>query len=161
MWLTLQVIGPTNQTLWKKKRTLKVPRNYHELWSGTVTASSTPGQHRFVARFMTEDMTLLAEHTESFYVFEKCAASAVNIHLLAPDNEYGAVLRSFAKPANLLAPVHIIPPLANTIRAYPDNELAQIMAQVKDGAIAIFFRPPEDWNDLAPCFAEGLNATAK
>lgn len=161
VWLTLQVIGPTNQTLWKKKRTLKVPRNYHELWSGTVTASSTPGQHRFVARFMAEDMTLLAEHTESFYVFEKCAASDVNIHLLDPENEYGAVLRSFAKTANLLAPVHIIPPLANTIRAYPDNELAQIMAQVKDGAIAIFFRPPEDWNDLAPWFAEGLNATAK
>ena len=57
---------------------------------------------------------------------------------------------------SLLAPIQIIPPLANTIRAYPDNDLAQMLGQIHEGAAGLFFAPPEDWNDLATIVDETL-----
>lgn len=158
--LSLQVVGPTGQVLWKKKRGVKIPKNHQELWGGIISASGAPGQHRFVVRLMHE-MTVLAEASETFYVHEQVAASEETIHVLDPHREYAESLSGLARAGNLLAPVHIIPPLANTIRAYPDNELMQILAQVKGGAIAIFLGPPEDWNDLAPWLGDDITATPK
>lgn len=158
--LSLQVVGPTNQVLWKKKRAVKIPRNHQELWQGAISASGAPGPHRFVVRLMRE-MTVLAESSETFYVFEAPAVADVEVHLLDPHKEYLDDLAGLARPENLLAPLHIIPPLANTIRAYPDNDLMQILAQVKGGAIAIFLGPPDDWNDLAVWLGEEITATPR
>jgi hypothetical protein len=158
--LSLQVVGPTNQVLWKKKRAVKLPRNHQELWHGAISASGAPGSHRFVVRLMRE-MTVLAEASETFHVFEPPAAAEVNVHLLDPHREYLDILAGLSRSENLLAPVHLLPPRANTIRAYPDNDLMQILAQVKGGAIAIFLCPPDDWNDLAAWLGEEVTATPR
>ena len=39
--LSLQVVSPTNQVLWKKKRAIKLPRNRQSLWQGVISASGT------------------------------------------------------------------------------------------------------------------------
>ena len=158
--LSLQVVGPTNQVLWKKKRAAKIPRNHQELWHGTISASGAPGPHKFVVRLM-QGMTILAEAAETFYVYEPAGPSDVAAHIFDPHREYLDTLERFVRVENLLAPLHIIPPIANTIRAFPDNELMQILAQVKGGAVALFFGPPDDWNDLVPWLGEEVTATPK
>lgn len=158
--LSLQVVGPTNQVLWKKKRTVKLPRNRQNLWQGVISASGAPGPHRFVVRLL-QDMTVLAEASETFFVYEEPSMSEVGVHLLDPNQEYLDRLSKCVRLENLLAPVHLIPPIGNTIFAYPDNDLMQVLAQVKSGAIAIFFSPPDDWNELATLLGEDLTATPK
>ncbi len=158
--LSLQVVGPTNQVLWKKKRSVKIPRHGKELWTGTVAASGSTGVHRFVVRLM-QGIKVLAESAVELSVFEPLEPSEIGIYVLDPGAKWHAVCSQFAKSDSVLAPIHIIPPIANTIRAYPDNELMQIFAQVKGGAVALFFAPPEDWNDLAAMLDSGLEATPK
>ena len=54
-----------------------------------------------------------------------------------------------------------MPPLANSVRAYPADELIQTMAQVYEGAVAIVFSPPEDWNDLTEYVGESLRIQSR
>ena len=158
--ISLQVVGPTNQVLWKKKRAAKLPRHGGELWSGVIGASGSTGAHRFVVRLM-QGMTVIAEATETFFVYDSSPPAETPAHILDPHDQWQERIAAYAKPDNILAPMHIIPPLANTIRAYPDNELMQILAQVKGGAIAVFFAPPDDWNDLAELLDHDITATPK
>ncbi len=158
--LSLQVVGPTNQVLWKKKRSMKIPRHGGDLWSGIIGASGSTGTHRFVVRLM-QGMTVLAEAAAEFHVYEPVAQTETPVHILDPHGQWHEKIDRLAKPENVLAPTHIIPPLANTIRAYPDNDLMQILAQVKGGAIAIFFGPPDDWNELAALLDPEITATPK
>lgn len=158
--LSLQVVGPTNQVLWKKKRTTRIPRSGKELWEGTIAASGSPGVHRFVVRLM-QGMKCLAENSLELNVFEPAEHSGIEVDVLDPQGAWSARCGALAKLANIQAPIHIIPPLANTIRAYPDNELAQILAQVKDGSVAIVFGPPSDWNDVADRIDPGIRATSR
>lgn len=146
--LSLQIVGPTLQVLWKKKRGVKIPRGGSELWSGSISASGSTGAHRFVVRIM-KDMKHVAESSETFYVFERVTPWEGDIHVLDPGKRWSARCASLAKPSALHAPIHIVPPIANTIRGYPENDLALILGQVREGAVAIFFEPPSDWNDLA------------
>ena len=158
--LSLQVIGPTNQVLWKKKRNVKIPRPGRELWSGRISASGSPGVHKFAVRLM-QGMKVLAENAVELNVFEPAEACGVEVNVLDPKHEWQHICAKLAKSASLTAPIHIVPPLANSIRAYPDNELAQILAQVKGGTIAIIFSPPGDWNDLAARMDTPVKATSK
>lgn len=158
--ISLQVVGPTDQVLWKKKRAVKLPKHGKELWSGGVGASGSPGVHKFVVRLM-QGFQILAESSLDLYVYEPATPAETEINLVDPDKRWGAKCGALAKRSNLLAPIHIIPPLANTIRAYPDNELMQVLAQVRGGAVAILFGPPDDWNDLAEQMDESMKATAK
>jgi hypothetical protein len=158
--LSLQIVGPTGQVLWKKKRGVKIPRHRKELWTGAVAASGSLGTHKFVVRLI-QSMRVVAQASVEFFVFERAESSGVGIHVLDPHNQWQARCAPFGKTKSLLAPIHIIPPLANTIRAYPDNELTQILAQVKDGAVALFFSPPPDWNDYAEVLEECPGATSQ
>ncbi len=158
--LSLQVVGPTNQVLWKKKRSLKLPRHGRELWEGTVGASGSTGTHKFIVRIM-QGMKCLAENSTDLYVYDPVEPTGLDVHILDPQQTWTKRCATLATPAAAQAPLHIIPPLANTIRAYPDNDLAQVLAQVKGGAVAIFFAPPDDWNDLADRVDPGLRATNK
>ncbi|MBI1320517.1 MAG: hypothetical protein GC168_16450 [Candidatus Hydrogenedens sp.] len=146
--LSLQIVGPTNQVLWKKRRGVKLPKHGRELWSGQVAASGSTGKHKFVVRVLRNEQPI-AESVLEFQVLPEAASSGTSIHLLDPHDEYAKDCRPWAKLDNLLSPVHVVPPLANTILAYPDNELAQVMAQVHGGAVALVFDPPADWNDWA------------
>lgn len=158
--LSLQVVGPTNQVLWKKKRSIKLPRNRQELWAGEISASGSPGAHRIVVRLM-QDMKILTEASCDFHVFEPATPSGVEVHVLDPHHPAAPAISRLAKQGNILAPIHIIPPVANTIGAYPDNELMQVLAQAKGGAIAIFFGPPGDLNELAALLDDNIRATPK
>ncbi len=159
--LSLQVVGPTNQVLWKKKRSVKIPRHGKELWTGAISASGSIGTHKFVVRLM-QGMKKIAESSVELYVVAQPEPCDVAINVLdSRDGEWSSKCSPFAKTGNLIAPIHVVPPLGNTIRAYPDNDLMQVMAQVKGGAVAIFFSPPKDWSDLAERIDENLKATTK
>ncbi len=158
--LSLQVIGPTNQVLWKKKRSIKIPRAAQELWSGTISASGSPGTHKFVVRLM-QGTEVLGENAAELHVFPPAQPCDVEVHVLDPQGTWQRRCAALANSATINALIHVIPPLANTVRAYPDNELAQVLAHVKDGAVALVFEPPEDWNDLADLIDPGIRATSK
>jgi hypothetical protein len=158
--LSLQVVGPTNQVLWKKKRRARIPRSGKELWEGAIAASGSPGVHRFVVRLM-QGLKCIAENSIDINVFDPAEPSGIEVDILDPQGVWASKCFAFAKPTNIQASVHIVPPLANTIRAYPDNDLAQILAQVKDGSVAILFGPPNDWNDVAERIDPGVRATSR
>lgn len=158
--LSLQVVGPTNQVLWKKKRGAKIPRSGKELWTGTISASGSPGTHKFVVRLL-QGVTCLAESSVDLHVFEPAEPCNVSVNILDPLRAYTDKCAALTRIGTVAAPVHVVPPLANTIRAYPDNELAEILAQAKGGAVAIIFAPPDDWNDLADRLDPSIRATSK
>lgn len=158
--LSLQVVGPTSQVLWKKKRAITINRGSREVWSGSVSASGSPGLHRFVVR-LQQGFRVVAESAVDFHVIERPQPADVEIHVLDPQNQWGAPCHAFAKQGTPSSPVHVIPPLANTIRAYPDKDLAEILSEVKGGAVALVFAPPQDWNDLAEQVDPALMATSR
>jgi hypothetical protein len=158
--LSLQVVGPTNQVLWKKKRNVKLPRTGKELWNGTISASGSPGTHKFVVRLM-QGMKVLGETTLDFDVLLPAEPCTEEVHLLDPAREWDEVVATLAKKGGPRAPVHIVPPLANSIRAYPADELCSVLGEVREGAVALFFGPPDDWNDFAAYLDGAPAATGK
>lgn len=144
----LQVIGPTNQVLWKKRRQLRIPRHGKELWSGSVAASGSTGKHKFVVRLMQDDK-VLGDSVYEFHVMDAPSEILPKIHVIDPRGEWEPRLRSLSRPDNILAPVHVLPAYGDSIFAAPENELMQSLAQVKGGAVLLVFGPPADWNDLA------------
>ncbi|MCH7910974.1 MAG: hypothetical protein IIB38_15335, partial [Candidatus Hydrogenedentes bacterium] len=158
--LSLQVVGPTNQVLWKKKRGVKIPAHGRELWEGTVSASGSPGRHTFIAKVFAESGPI-AEGSMDFFVYPATSPYARDICILDPDHRWTARCRALAADVSLTAPVHIVPRLANTIRAYPDNDLAHVLGQVRQGAVALIFGPPDDWNAFADLIGAELRATSR
>lgn len=158
--LSLQVVGPTDQVLWKKKRNVKIPRHGKELWEGHIAASGSPGTHRFVVRLM-QGIKVLAEASLPFQVFEAASPCDVPTLITDPDDRYTAACASLAKLDDIHPMVYVVPPLANSIRAYPSEQLARVLAEVYEGAVAIIFGPPDDWNDLANALNPALQATSK
>jgi beta-galactosidase len=151
--ISLQVVGPTNQVLWKKRRASKLPRHAKELWNGAIGASGSTGRHRFIVRVL-DGLKVLAEAGQDFNVYESPAPCDVAFHVVDPRNEWAPRLANF-KLESVLAPVIIVPALTNSVCGYPD-EVLQALAQVKGGAVAVFFAPPGDWNDLAERLDESL-----
>jgi hypothetical protein len=148
--LSLQVVGPTGQVLWKKKRELPMPKARKEIWQGAVGASSKPGLHRFVVRVM-KDRRVLAQDDVPFHVLSKFDWSSSRVHIVGHGPDSG--LRSLSKVVEEIeAPVYVMPPLANTIWAYPPETICQILAFVQAGATGIVLAPPSDWDDLTQCF---------
>lgn len=157
--LSLQVVGPTNQVLWKKKRGVRLPKSGRLLWEGSIAASGSTGKHRFIVRIM-QDMRCISEASADFFVYPPIEKWDRRVHLLDPAKRWGAVCSELVSSIEFKSPMHIIPPISNTIRAYPDNDLAQILGQVNEGAVALFFHPPEDWNDFAEFIDPELRATS-
>lgn len=158
--LSLQVVGPTNQVLWKKKRTTKIPKSGKELWAGSIGASGSPGTHRFVVRLMGDEGRL-AESATEFYVHEPLKPSADEINVLDPQRRWREPCASLARITAGPAALYVVPPLGNTIRAYPAEGTATVLGRVHGGAVAIFFGLPNDWNDLASQFDDLPSATAR
>jgi hypothetical protein len=158
--LSLQVVGPTQQVLWKKKRGVKIPKHGKELWTGTIGASGSHGLHRFVVRLM-QGMKVIGQSSLDFFVYEQAPPCDIPVHLLDPQGHWKEKCTGLTRKGDHRAPIHVVPPLANTIRAYPEQELMEILGQVEGGAVAIFFSPPEDWNDLAERIDDSLRFTAK
>ncbi len=158
--LSLQVVGPTNQVLWKKKRSVALQRTGREIWSGRIGASSKPGRHRFVVRLL-QGVKMIAESEVSFHVYPATESSDVTLRVLDPNNVWGERCAPFGRLGDDRPLVHVVPPLADTVRAYPAEDLALVIEEVRQGAVAIVFGPPDDWNDLADCVDPGLRATSR
>lgn len=153
--LSLQVVGPTQQVLWKKKRNVKLPKHGKELWSGTIAASGSTGPHRFVVRILGST-GLLAEASHPFDVLEPVGDVDGVLDLLTSPKGIAQTLTELGYTLSPSAPVILVPPLANTVRAYPDDHLARALGQARSGATAIIFSPPEDWDDFAEHVSETL-----
>ncbi len=150
MDLSLQVVGPTGQVLWKKKRGMPVPKGGKTIWQGSAGASNKPGLHRFVVRVMSGHR-VIAEESVPFHVLPGFEFSKTRVHIVGhgPDVH----VRSLSKVVEEIdAPVYVIPPLGNTIWAYPSETVSQILALVQGGAAAIVLAPPTDWDGLTACF---------
>jgi hypothetical protein len=94
-------------------------------------------------------------------VVQPIKADQVELNVMAARGALRSACGRLAKLHNLLSPVHIVPRVANTIRAYPANDLLQILAQVSEGAVAIVFGPPEDWNELAEMVDNNLRIQSR
>ena len=156
--LSLQVLGPTNQVFWKKKRAIRIPKTGREVWSGSISASGSTGPHRFVVRLM-KGMRILGQSEATLQVFAAPAPSEIPIHVVDPHAEWKDACRALAAIDDANALVHVLPPLANTIRAYPPEATVQMLADVHEGAVALIFSPPDDWGDLARIVDPGIAAT--
>lgn len=152
--ISLQVVGPTNQVLWKKRRASKLPRHTKELWNGAIGASGSPGRHRFIVRVL-DGIKVLAEAGQDFNVYDTPPPCDVAVHVVDPRNEWAPRLAPHAKLESMLAPVILVPALTNSVLGYPD-ELLQALAQAKGGAVTVVFAPPNDWNELAEHLDESL-----
>ncbi len=158
--LSLQVVGPTNQVLWKKKRNIKLPRGGKEIWSGTISASGSVGNHQFVVRLM-QGHKVIAQNAVNLHVVESVQACDVDVHVVDPNKEWRETCLRLAKPGELKAAIHIVPPLGNTVRAYPESELGHVLAEVRGGAVALVFGPPDDWNQFAERVDNAIAATGR
>ncbi len=158
--LSLQVVGPTNQVLWKKKRNIKVPRTSKEIWSGTISASGSAGTHRFVVRLM-QGHKVIGQNAVDIHVVEPIQSCDVDVHVVDPNGEWTKQCLDLAKPGELKASMYVVPPLGNTIRGYPEDELGLVLAEVRGGAVALVFAPPSDWNEFAQRVDDSVTATSK
>lgn len=158
--LSLQVVGPTQQVLWKKRRGVKIVKHGRELWRGDVGASGATGTHRFVVRLLVDNKIVAENHAE-FYVVAPATSGNTEVHVVDPTGIWRERCLRFAQAGSLAAPLLIVPPLANTVRGYPEEDMARVFAQVEGGAVALVFGPPDDWNDLACRINEDLKATSK
>lgn len=158
--ISLQVVGPTNQVLWKKKRAINLPRNHREIWTGSISASGTTGAHRFVVRLI-QGMRLIAQNSVDIQVITPAVPCDVQIEVMGPRGDVRDRCLALAQTGAERAIIHVVPPLANTIRAYPGEALAEVLAEVREGAAAIFFGIPDDWNDLANHIDSAVTATNK
>ncbi len=158
--ISLQVVSPTNQVLWKKKRGMKLPKHLKELWVGSISASGASGTHKFVVRISLNGK-VAAESSAEFYVYEPAPPCGIEVHVVDPNGEWRDRCLALAKSGDRAASIHVFPPLANTIRAYPHPDLFDALGEVKGGAVAVFFGLPEDWNDFAAHLDANLSATSK
>lgn len=155
--LSLQVVGPTNQVLWKKKRGVKIPKHGKELWHGTVAASGSVGMHRFVVRVLDERGGRLAESSVSFHVSPPVDRWSGPIDVLDPSGRWLDAIRQLAPRIEAMSPIVVIPPLASSIRAYPDNLLGQALGRIREGAVGIVFDPPGDWDELGATLSSPID----
>jgi hypothetical protein len=158
--LSLQVVGPTNQVLWKKKRSVKIVRSRKPIWTGKISASGSEGKHKFLVRVMRGGR-IVAEGSTVFHVVDRPEPAQVAAQFLDPKDTWEDRCAPYLVPMPGDAAIQIIPPFANTIRAYPEHELAQVLASVREGAVAIFFDPPDDWNELAEAVDDHIMATSR
>lgn len=158
--LSLQVVGPTNQVLWKKKRNIKIPRGGKEIWAGTISASGSTGIHRFVVRLM-QGHKVIGQNAVEIHVVEPIAPCDVDVHVVDPNKEWRERCLALAKPGERKASMYVVPPLGNSIRGYPEDDLGHVLGEVRGGAVALVFAPPDDWNAFAERVDESVTATNK
>ena len=78
-----------------------------------MSASGSPGTHRFAVRIM-QGMKVLAENHASFHVFEPAQTCDVKVHVIGHDKSWQARCLRLAEAGTPQAPIHVVPPLANT-----------------------------------------------
>jgi len=147
--IQLQIQSPSGQVLWKKRRGIRfLPKHRQPLWQGTISASGNTGTHHLQVGIHRANQPPV-ESRCSFYVVKPAMRFDARVHILDQNGRYTEAIRKVAVPGTLLAPIHIITPFSNALAGYPDNALAQVLAQVRGGAVALMFSPPADWDNLA------------
>jgi hypothetical protein len=156
--LSLQVQGPTSQVLWKKKRVVLLPKSSKEIWRGEVGASGSIGAHRFIAR-ISKLGKIAAENSEDFFAFETPQPCDVTIQIVGEDANTIEKCLALAKKGNAKAPVHVVLPAANTVFGYSEEPFLRMLSHVRDGAAALIFSPPDDFDALSE-HLDGLPSSA-
>lgn len=147
--IQLLIQGPSGQFLWKKQRGIRfLPKHRQLVWEGVISASGKPGTHYLQIDILRQNQPTVTSRYP-FYVTAQAGRFEGRIHILDRNGRYTEAIRKVAAPGTLLSPIHVIPPLSNALAGYPDNALAQVLAQVRGGAVALMFSPPVDWDNLA------------
>ena len=149
----LQIISPTQQTLWRKKKFAKIKKDLSELYSADISASTSIGTHVLTGKLLL-NKTVITETNKSFFVAPPINKAECPIEIIDPENIYTKQCLTLTEKVHPLAPIIILPPFANTIFGYPDNEFTMLLTSVKEGAIGIIFSPPKDWNQLKRLFSD-------
>lgn len=152
--LSVQVVGPTRQVLWKKRRAVRITKGGDELWTGNLAASGSAGEHRIVARLL-QGMNRVAETAVPLVVQQPIAPVECSVGL-PPDAPIARTVHRLARKPAGRPHVYLVPRMANTVRAYPGEFVATVLGEVAAGAAAIICSPPDDWNDLAAALPDGV-----
>lgn len=149
----LQITSPTQQTLWKKKKFVKLKKDLTELYSADISASTATGTHVLTGKFLINKI-VVSETNKSFYVAPLPRPTECIVEIVDPYKNFTKICLKWVKKISPLAPIIILPPIANTVFAYPDNELTMMLNSIKEGAIGIVFSPPHDWNQITQIISD-------
>ncbi len=146
--LTLSISSPTQQILWKKKREFRFKKESPNIWLGDITGSKNIGIHTLTTRVSLNNK-ILSEFSHPFTVLPKPEDTNIPVKFIDIQNQFSKICSEWVKQPSNFPPIYIIPPIYNTVFAYPEIELIFMMEQVRHGAIGIIFSPPDDWNELS------------
>ncbi|MCX8064509.1 MAG: hypothetical protein N3G21_04975 [Candidatus Hydrogenedentes bacterium] len=149
----LQITSPTQQTLWRKKKIIKIKKDIHELYSADISASTATGIHILTGRLLINKLAV-SETYKSFYVAPPPKSTECLIEIIDPTKNFTKQCLPWIQKTSPLAPIIILPPLANTIFGYPDNEFSMMINSIREGAIGVVFSPPHDWNLINHCITD-------
>lgn len=157
--ISLSVIGPTGQTLWKKNRGFKIPKAGKAIWSGSIAASRGSGSHRFVVRVNHENVS--GEGTAHFFAIDRAARLGRANRIVGGDEWAEKRLARLAETTDGPAPVYLVPPCGNSVFLYPQEPFVHALGAVYRGAVAIVLSPPGDWNLIKEAVADAPPATSR
>ncbi len=143
----LQINSPSQQTLWRKKKLVRIKKDLYILYLGDISAPTTIGTHTIIGKFIVNN-EVISETTKSFYVASFPNKTECPVEIIDPEKTFTKECIPLIEKISPLAPIIVLPPYSNTIFAYPDNELTMMLNNIKEGAIGIIFTPPNDWNQL-------------
>ncbi|HOK08331.1 MAG TPA: glycoside hydrolase family 2 TIM barrel-domain containing protein [Candidatus Hydrogenedens sp.] len=152
--LTVQILSPANQVLWKKKKkNIKIKKDTTDLWQGDISGSSNIGNHLLVAQ-LSIDNNVVSEVKLDYYVAPTPTPIKIPVEIIDPTNYYEKICSEWIDQNGEIPHIYILPPISNTIFGYPDKEILMMLEQVRYGAIGIVFSPPDDWNRLKEIFPD-------
>ncbi|HOV32504.1 MAG TPA: beta galactosidase jelly roll domain-containing protein [Candidatus Hydrogenedens sp.] len=144
---SLHISSPTQQMLWKKKKEIKIKKDTVVLWKGDISGSSSIGEHILVARLSLNN-SIVSETMQNFYVVSQPEKTDISVEFIEPQNKFAQICSTWTGKHVSYPPIYIVPPIYNSVFAYPESEFMSMLEQVRHGAVGILFSPPNDWNRL-------------
>ena len=98
-----------------------------ELWTGTISASGSPGTHKFVVRLL-QGVTCLAESSADLHVFEPAEPCNISVNILDPQRAYGDKCATLARIGTVAAPVfsRVMSEALRMLSVAPDAPLLEV-----------------------------------
>lgn len=145
--LSIHISSPTQQVLWKKKKDIKLKKDNKELWIGDISGSGNIGQHTIVARLSINNQ-IVSEIKNNINVFPIPQPTNIPVEFIDISGQFSKICSPWIKEPSTFPPIYIVPPIYNSVFAYPETEFISMMEHVRHGAIGIIFSPPDNWNEL-------------
>ncbi len=148
---SIHITSPTQQMLWKKKKEIKIKKDTVVLWKGDISGSSSIGEHILVARLSLNNR-IVSETMQNFYVVSPPEKTDIPVEFIEPQNKFASICSPWIGNQVSYPPIYIVPPVYNSVFAYPESEFVSMLEQVRHGAVGIIFSPPDNWNKLKEIF---------